>query len=180
MPQELRPVRRIVTGVDSQGRSCIVDDGESPATRTVAERPGYRSANIWRTVGNPTPIAAPDSVVEQRGVAPPPGGTVLRVIDIPPESPDPELRRRQIAATFAALFGDARRDGDTAIHPGMHATDTVDYAIVIEGELTAILETEQTVLRPGDILVQRGTEHAWANRSGATVRVAFILIDAKR
>jgi hypothetical protein len=91
MPTSLPPVRRIVTGVDANGRSCIVEDGVSPAMLTMQGREGYRNNNIWRTVGSPARVDAPDTVLEQRGVLPPKGGTVLRVIDIPPEDPVPKL-----------------------------------------------------------------------------------------
>ncbi|MCH8507079.1 MAG: cupin domain-containing protein, partial [Ectothiorhodospiraceae bacterium] len=64
-------------------------------------------------------------------------------------------------------------------HPGMHKTDTIDYAILIEGELTAIMDEGETVMRPGDVLIQRGTNHAWSNRSGRMCRIAFILVDAE-
>ena len=92
MSTSLAPVRRIVTGIDANGRSYIAEDGVSPAMHTIEGRAGYRNNNIWRTVGSPAPLAATDSVLEHRGVLPPQGGTVIRVIDIPPEEKDPELR----------------------------------------------------------------------------------------
>lgn len=176
----LPPVRRIVTGTDRHGRSYIAEDGVSPATRTMAERPGYRNNNIWRTVGSPAPLDAPDSVLEQRGVLPPAGGTILRVVDIPPEARDPEVRRRQSEAVFAQMFADARHDPRSQRHPGMHVTNTIDYAILLKGELVAIMDEGETVMHAGDILVQRGTNHAWANRSNEIARIAFVLVDAKR
>lgn len=175
----LRPIRRIVTGHDADGRSCIVEDGPSPAVSLVPERPGYRVTNLWRTSGSPADIEAADSIRDHRGVAPPPGGTVIRIIDIPPESTDPATRKRQAAATFGQLFADAQHHPDSQRHPGMHKTASVDYAIILEGELTAILDRDETVMRAGDVLVQRGTNHAWANRSGKPVRVLFVLIDGK-
>ena len=176
----LPPTRRIVTGFDAAGRSCIIEDAVSPAMQLMPGRAGYRNNNIWRTLASPAPIAAADSVLEHRGVLPPRGGTVLRVIDIPPESSDPAEARRQTAAVFAAMFPDAHHDGGHARHPGMHTTDTIDYAILLQGELVAILEEGETLMRAGDILVQRGTHHAWANRSHDIARIAFILIDAER
>jgi hypothetical protein len=170
------PIRRIVTGRDAQGRSCIVEDGPSPAVQLVPERPGYRVTNLWRTVGSPTKINAADSIAEHAGVAPPAGGTVIRIIDIPPEAADPAERKRLAAATFGHLFADATHRLDDARHPGMHATASVDYAVVLDGELTAILEQDETVLSAGDVLIQRGTHHAWANRSGKMVRVLFVLV----
>ena len=176
----LPPVRRIVTGENPAGRSCIVEDGVSPAMQLMPGRAGYRNNNLWRTTGSPAPLAEPDSALEQRGVLPPPRGTVLRVIDIPPESSDPDDVKRQTAAVFAAMFPDAHHDAGHARHPGMHATNTIDYAIVLQGELVAILEDGETLMRAGDILIQRGTNHAWANRSRAVARIAFVLIDGVR
>jgi hypothetical protein len=178
--QSLPPVRRIVTGTDTAGRSCVVEDGVSPAIQELPGRAGYRNNNLWRTLGCGASLNAADSVLEHRGVLPPVEGTVLRVIDIPPESADPEVRRRDTAAAFAAMFPDANHDAGHARHPGMHMTDTVDYAILLQGELVAIFEQGETIMRAGDILIQRGTNHAWANRSRAIARIAFVLVDSAR
>jgi hypothetical protein len=178
--QSLPPVRRIVTGTNSAGRSCIVEDGVSPAVQTMPGRSGYRNNNLWRTLTSPAPVDAVDGVLEHRGVLPPARGTVIRVIDIPPESSDPAERKRATAAVFASMFPDANHDASHLKHPGMHMTDTVDYAILLQGELVAIMEDEETVMRAGDILIQRGTNHAWANRSHAIARIAFVLIDGVR
>jgi hypothetical protein len=174
------PIRRIVTGHDDQGRSYIVADGPSPAVRLVPERPGYRVTNIWRTVGSPTEINASDSIAQHQGVAPPNNGTVIRIIDIPPEADDADERKRQAAATFNNLFSDADHHLEDKRHPGMHITESVDYAIILEGELTAILDKDETVMHTGDVLIQRGTNHAWANRSGKMARVLFVLVAGKR
>lgn len=180
MDQFLPPPRRIVTGHNAAGRSCIIEDGASPATVTTPARPGYRNANLWRTTATPEVVDAPDSSIEQRGVLPPKNGTVIRVIDIPPEHPDPQERERQARAIFASVYPDAAHQATHPRHPGMHVTDTVDYAIVLQGELVAILEEGETTMRAGDVLIQRGTMHAWANRSTVTARIAFILIDGVR
>lgn len=179
MREALPPVRRIVTAVDADGKSYIAQDGESPATLTVEARPGYRNANLWRTTGSRPMVDAKDDITAHQGVCPPQGGTVLRVIDIPPQAADPEERRRQAAATFAAMFPDARHLGQGNQPAGMHLTPTIDYAIVLQGELVAIMDKGETVMHAGDVLVQRGTNHAWANRSGKMARVAFILVDAR-
>lgn len=172
------PIRRVVTGTDANGHSYIEMDGPSPATTTVAARPGYRNANIWRTNAETDAIADADDILQHQGVLPPGGGSVIRVIDFPPLPQDPAERERQAKATFDTVFPDARHQPDNKRHAGMHITATVDYAIVLQGEITAILDKEETVLRNGDILVQRGTNHAWANRTNAMTRVAFILVDA--
>ena len=108
------------------------------------------------------------------------GGTILRIIDIPPESKDPAERQRQISAMFKGMFSDAHHDQRAGVHPGMHKTDTVDYAIVLQGEIHAVMDEGETLMRAGDVLIQRGTNHAWANRSDQMVRICFVLIDGKR
>jgi hypothetical protein len=182
MAGELPAIRRVVTGDDAAGRSRIVEDAPAGAIRTVPERPGYRAVNLWRTTGTPAPIDAPDSTEAHRGIQPPKGGTILRIIDFPSEVDDPQALRRMMDATFGKLYGgDAHREEEgVKRHPGMHRTDTVDYALVLEGEIWAVMDEGETLLRAGDVLIQRGTHHAWANRSGKTARIAFILIDGAR
>lgn len=181
MSEILPPIRRIVTADDAHGRSRIVEDAPATAIRTVAERLNYRAVNIWRTEAAPAPVNAPDSVTQHQGILPPRnGGSILRIIDYPPESPDPAERQRQIAATFGGIFADAQHDKREGAHPGMHRTDTVDYAILLEGEIWAVMDDGETLMRAGDVLVQRGTNHAWANRSAKTARICFILLDGSR
>ncbi len=176
----LPPVRRILTGVNVDGQSCIVEDGPSPAELTMDGRGDYRNSNLWRTLGAGASVDATDTILDHKGVSPPPGGTMIRVIDIPPEDPDPEAQRRATEATFAAMFADADHDAGSARAAGMHTTDTIDYAILLQGELTAVMDADETVMKAGDILIQRGTRHAWVNRSGAIARICFVLTDAKR
>ena len=173
MTEKLPPIRRIVTGNDADGNSRIVEDAPASAIRTVPERPGYRAVNVWRT-------NAEEPVEMHHGILPPKNGTILRIIDFPPEPKDPEERQRRIAATFGGIFKDAAHDRRDGKHPGMHRTETVDYAIVLEGEIWAVMDEGETLMRAGDVLIQRGTNHAWANRSNATARIAFVLIDAPR
>jgi hypothetical protein len=180
MSQQPAPVRRVLTGHDAQGRAVFIEDGLAPAVRTVPERPGYRVTNLWATFGNPAPINDTDRVAELKGVMPPANGTVVRVIDFPPESKDPAERDRAMRASFSHLYKDAAHAPKPGEHPGMHKTESVDYAIVMQGEIVAILEGEETVLRAGDVLIQRGTNHAWANRSDAFARICFVLIDGQR
>ena len=178
MSETLPPIRRIVTGHDAQGRACIVEDATATAIRTVPERPGYRAVNVWRTTQAPAAINAQDTISSHEGILPPKnGGTILRIIDFPPEPADPAERDRRIRATFGGIFQDATHDGRK--HPGMHKTDTVDYAIVLEGEIWSVMDEGETLMRAGDVLIQRGTNHAWANRSQKTARIAFVLIDGK-
>jgi hypothetical protein len=181
MSSNLPPIRRIVTEDDAQGRSRIAQDAPATAIRTVAERPGYRAVNVWRTESAPALISAPDTIADHKGILPPKnGGSVLRIIDFPPEPANPAERHRQITATFGGIFADAAHDKRDGAHPGMHRTETVDYAIILEGEIWAVMDDNETLMRTGDVLVQRGTNHAWANRSNKTARICFVLLDGHR
>ncbi|MFN0159930.1 MAG: cupin domain-containing protein [Burkholderiales bacterium] len=177
----LPPIRRLVSADDDQGRSSHIEDAPAKAVRTVDGRPGYRSVNIWRTEKSPLTIGAPDSIESHQGILPPKGGgTILRIIDFPPEHPDPAVRRQQISATFGSMFHDAKHDKSEGAHPGMHRTETVDYAIVLEGEIYSVMDKDEKLMKAGDVLIQRGTNHAWANRSGKTARICFVLMDGVR
>ena len=176
----LPPIRRIVTADDAGGRSRIAEDAPAAAIRTVAERPGYRAVNVWRTEESPAKIISPDTTAKHRGILPPDNGSILRIIDFPPEPSDPAERQRRIQATFGGIFSDATHDKREGAHPGMHRTETVDYAILLEGEIWAVMDEGETLMRAGDVLIQRGTNHAWANRSRKSARIAFVLLDARR
>lgn len=171
------PIRRILTGHDSRGASVFIEDGASPAQKTVATRPGYRVTNLWRTLPGGT-VDAPDTIAQHEGVLPPRGGTVLRIIEWPADDPDPEAARMRLEETFKTIYPDADHRPESDRHPGMHKTQTVDYAILLEGEIVALMDEGELVMRAGDVLIQRGTMHAWSNRSGRPAKMAFVLIDA--
>jgi Cupin domain len=180
MNDHLPPIRRVVTGDDAKGNSRIVEDAPAGSIRNVPARPGYRAVNVWRTERTPAKIAARDSSGDHQGILPPRRGTILRIIDFPPEPKDPARLREMLDSTFGGLYRDAAHDRRAGKHPGMHRTETVDYAIVLEGEIWAVMDEGETLLRAGDVLIQRGTNHAWANRSDSTARIAFVLIDGER
>ena len=175
--------RRIVTGHDQDGRADILS--EAPPTRVyqVGGPGGPTFVEVWSTRETPAAIDWQGEEPAESGLVlgPPQGGTRIRVIEFPPES---EAIRRltttEAAAAFTAMGGaDAARSGAGTPHPLMHRTQTVDYGIVLEGELTLVVDVGETTVRAGDIVIQRGTSHAWANRSGSTCRVAFVLIDGR-
>jgi hypothetical protein len=178
--EHLPPIRRIVTGDDAKGNSRIVEDARASAVRNVPARPGYRAVNVWRTEQTPAKINAADTTLDHQGILPPRNGTILRIIDFPPEPRDEGELRRQLDSTFGGIYKDAAHDRRPGKHPGMHRTETVDYAIVLEGEIWAVMDEGETLMRAGDVLIQRGTNHAWANRSASTARIAFVLIDGER
>ncbi|WP_315761125.1 cupin domain-containing protein [Sphingomonas sp. Y38-1Y] len=178
-----RPVRRIVTGHDADGRAIIQSDAPVAFVRRVGGAIGPLFHEVWSTYDTPAPIDAASEPDETTlTLAPPPRGTRLRVLDIPPEGDEirtmsPEAARAhfaEIGAVEAAGHGDG-----PARHALMHRTETIDYGIVLEGELTLIMDEGETVVRAGDIVVQRGTNHGWSNRSDANCRVAFVLVDGE-
>lgn len=175
--------RRVVTGHDHAGNAVIVSDAPPTRVQQVGGAGGPTFFEVWHTRETPVAIARqPDEPVEGGLVlAPPSGGTRIRVIDFPPEG---DAIRRLTAAEAAEKFGemggvDAARGAAGAPHPLMHRTQTLDYGIVLDGELTLVLDRGETTVRAGDIVVQCGTNHAWANRSDRNCRVAFVLIDGR-
>jgi mannose-6-phosphate isomerase-like protein (cupin superfamily) len=144
---------------------------------------GPTFVEVWSTRETPALIDRDSGEPEEGGLvlAPPKGGTRIRVIDFPPESEAIRtLTRDEAAAKFAEMGGaEAAHDAQRKPHPLMHRTETIDYAIVLEGELTMVVDVGETVIRAGDIVIQRGTSHAWANRGDKHCRVAFVLIDGK-
>lgn len=177
------PFRRIVTGHDAEGRAVILADAPPERVRQVgAQGPVFHE--VWSTRETPALIDAVGTEPAEEGLAlaPPPSGTRIRVLDIPPETG--EIGRMD-AATARAHFaeigaaGASTHGAEGSPHPFMHRTETIDYGIVLEGEITLVLDRGETVVRAGDIVVQRGTNHAWANRSGRPCRIAFILIDGR-
>ncbi len=146
------PIRRIVTGHDTDEVAKIISDG--PATNAKYPDPGLVSTLVWCTDETPADIAigldAEDMGARKLGTPPPAGGSRFAVIDFPPDGP--------------------------AV---MHRTETIDYVIVISGEIDMKTDDQTVSMKAGDVMVQRGTNHAWINRGTERARLAFVLIDAK-
>jgi mannose-6-phosphate isomerase-like protein (cupin superfamily) len=183
MGMEAGHVRRVVTGHDVNGKAVVISDGPAPAVHTNALRPGYSSVDVWRTTAMPARIerVASDPTGGPRRQMPPKNGTVVRINHIEPESEalrdlDPESAKKVFAAMGNESASMYARSGR---HPMMHRTETVDYAIVLAGEITMLLDDSEVVLRAGDVLVQCGTSHAWSNRSDKPCTIAFVLIDGE-
>ena len=177
-------VRRIVTGHDATGKAIIQEDGPVPRTQRIGGEHGPLFFEVWNTASTPAPIDRASGEPAETGIllAPPKNGTRIRVLDIPPEDATINtISREQAAAHFAEVgaAGASSHSGSTTRHAFMHRTETVDYGIVLEGELTLILDEGETLMRAGDIVIQRGTNHGWANRSGKHCRIAFVLIDGQ-
>jgi quercetin dioxygenase-like cupin family protein len=150
--QPPRPVRRVVTGHDDHQVAKVLIEGDASNTRS--SQPGRFSTLVWSTDATPADIAVgadiEDLGARVLGTAPPYGGTRFTVNDIPPGA-----------------------------RGAMHRTETLDYVIILSGELDMEMDDSTVTLKAGDVMVQRGTNHAWINRGIEYARVAFVLIDAK-
>ena len=172
-----RPMRRVVTGHNAEGKSVILMDGASPHALEVDGMPGLALINLWVTDRAPAGNAgSADAAARPVVLEPPARGTIFRVVDFPPDKG--MTGRVDRGKTFAAMGAGHAMDQSDARHPGMHKTNTVDYALVLAGEIWALMDEGETLLRAGDSLVQRGTNHAWSNRADAPCRVAFVLVSA--
>ena len=178
-------VRRVVTGHDAEGRAVIQEDGAAPRVVRIGGEIGPLFHEIWNTRETPARIDRASGEPPEAGIslAPPRSGTRIRVLDIPPEDARlAAMSAEEAKAHFAEVgAGEASSysDDGRSRHHLMHRTETVDYGIVLEGEVTLILDVGETIVRAGDIVIQRGTNHGWANRSGRNCRIAFILIDGR-
>lgn len=173
------PVRRVVTGKDSTGKAVALIDGPAPS---IHQRPegGLAITNLWVTDSTPADLTNPeDTSTRKVGIPPPPSGTIFRVVEFAPEkeiTADYDARLKMIQAIGLTPEGPSR---EHPRDPAMHRTKTIDYAVIISGEIDMLLDETEVHMKAGDVLVQRGTNHAWVNRSDAPCKVAFILVDAK-
>ena len=176
-------IRRVVTGHDASGKAVVLEDGLAPAVRTNPHRPGHISVDLWKTDASPVIVrsAEPDPTAGPKQIHPPPHGTVFRISEIAPET---EAIRNMDAEKAKEVFKamgneNASTFGQNKRHPFMHRTETIDYAVVLEGEIVMLLDDEDVHLKAGDVVIQRGTNHAWSNRSDKPCRMLYVLIDGE-
>jgi hypothetical protein len=184
MSDSLKPLRRIVTIDDEEGKSVAIADGPPPDVQSDPARPGFSLARIWVTAASPPQIGTYRDIVLDcpRALEPPRGGSVCRIVTFPP---DDTFRGKIGAAEVAAYFHAAGSPSAStyslsAAHPYMQQTPTLDFCLVLDGEITLVLDTAEVHLEACDTVVQRGTNHAWSNRSNRPCRIAFSSHDAAR
>lgn len=180
---EPKNIRRVVTGHDTNGKAIVASDGALPHVTRPPHQPGLAFHEIWNTSQMPMPLgfAEDEPTDRHRDTAPPATGTIIRIVDIPPEGQNGlDFDRSEAEALFKAVgLGDNAKHTIPGRHPLMHRTESVDYGIVLAGEIVLLLDEEEVHLHPGDVVIQRGTIHAWANRSDAICRMLFVLTDAR-
>lgn len=179
-------MQRAVTGHTPEGKSVFTSVGEPPRVLKMTNLPGPDMTEVWATAGVPdVPVDEVDPTIEMASLVPEPGETRFRIMRVAPTQEfvralekgiDMEAARQEALTKFPGL-AEAMETAD----PGMHTTDTVDYGIVISGEIWLELDDGAEVhLKQGDCVVQNGTRHAWRNKSSETCVMAFVMIGAKR
>jgi mannose-6-phosphate isomerase-like protein (cupin superfamily) len=175
MPKQ---IRRVVTGHDAAGKSVFIIDAPTPHVfqRTKGSAIVHE---LWET--NRTPAdnrGATDAIARGHRLPPPKHGSVFRVIEYPPD-----FERLAALGREQTMPDDTGRteatDRNNPRHAGFHKTATIDYAIVLSGEIYAMMDEGEVLLKAGDVLIQRGSNHSWSNRTNEAAIVAFVLIDAE-
>lgn len=175
-------IRRVVTGHDRNGKTIVLSDEVVDRVYSNPVRPGHKSTDLWKTTAMPAPVTfeEPDPCADVMDFVPP-MGVKIRISELEPEAESIRGLSKDVAASWykdsghtpASTFGKGGR------HPLLHRTETIDYAVVLEGEMTLVMDDQDIVLKQGDVVVQRGTNHAWSNRSGKKVRMLYIIIDGR-
>jgi len=173
-------IRRVVTGNDTHGRSTVVIDGMATNVKQSPQRPGVVINNLWMTDSMPAKTAGDDAGARLAKLEPVESGTNFRIVEFPPEK---DYIGKVSAEDARKAFGDmggahAIVGGEKPKHPFMHRTKTLDYAIILEGEVVLMLDDGETLMKAGDVCIQRATNHVWSNRSDKPCKIAFILIDS--
>ena len=169
-------IRRVVTGHNEDGKSVFIMDGIAPAVMEMRSMPGLALTDLWQTGGAPANNSGQADAADRPIVLEPPAnGSILRIVECPPASAG-----RDGAAAKAAFgsLGAGHATDDASGDPMMHKTATVDYLIVLKGEIWAILDGGEVCLKQGDVMIQRGTNHSWSVRTDEPCLLAAILIDA--
>ena len=161
----------VVTGHDRSGKAVVLFDSDAPKVKRPSKI--IESTLLWTTDGTPVNNTGDADLGDRDiGIGPPLDGTVFRIVEFWPEGEGAS------DLDYIGKAGGAHAP-EGARHPGMHKTDSIDYAVVMTGEIEMLLDDSEVHLKAGDVVVQRGTVHAWANRGTEPCRIAFILIGAE-
>jgi mannose-6-phosphate isomerase-like protein (cupin superfamily) len=170
-------IRRVVTGLDADNKAIVIFDGRMPLQ---AGPYGLQSTNLWVTNSYPLGFSFKDDTSAiPVGISPLDNGTKLRVVEFPPLDAATEAKMEP-GFLMKAVGPVAPAKGRPVTHPLMHRTRSVDYAVVLAGEIDMMLDDTAVHLKPGDTVVQQATNHAWVNHGTETCRILFVLMDSKQ
>ena len=172
-----KQIRRVVTGHDENGVAVVISDETASCILNRPNRPGVTLTNLWQNDKTPAAMERHDDPVDGPLILhPPKNGSVFRVVQFNPEDPE-QLAKLDGPSAFAEM-GAGANVVVGARHPFMHRTDSLDYSVVLSGEICMMMDEDEILLKAGDTVVQQGTNHAWSNRGTEPCLIAFILIDA--
>src|SRR5579871_1628342 len=170
-------IRRVVVGLDADNKSVVMFDSRMPLQ---AGPYGLQSTNLWVTNTYPLGFSfKDDTAATPVGVSPLDNGTKFRVVEFPPLDAATEAKMEP-GFLMKAVGPVAPAKGRPVTHPLMHRTRSVDYAVVLSGEIDMMLDETAVHLKPGDTVVQQATNHAWVNRGTETCRILFVLMDSRQ
>jgi mannose-6-phosphate isomerase-like protein (cupin superfamily) len=169
-------IRRVVTGLDADNKAIVLFDSRLPLQ---AGPYGLQSTNLWVTSSYPLGFSKDDTAATPVGISPLDNGTKFRVVEFPPLDKATEAKMEP-GFLMKAVGPVAPARGQPVTHPLMHRTRSVDYAVVLSGEIDMMLDDAVVHLKPGDTIVQQATNHAWVNHGTETCRILFVLMDSKQ
>ncbi len=170
-------IRRVITGHDKNGKAICVSDEMATEILQRDSRPGVTLTNFWQSKNIPTEYDGSEETLGEAFILhPPKNGSIFRMVEFEPE--DPEVLKSLDGKEAFSEMGASNAIVENARHPFMHRTDSVDYAVIVRGEITMLLDDSEVELKQGDVVIQRGTNHAWSNKSNETCLIAFVLVDA--
>lgn len=170
-----KPIRRLVTGHRADGRSTVLLDGAAPNVKR--RQAGNASTLLWVSEECPADVSGShDRAAREIGVPPPARGSIFRIAEFPP-GVGGEVRDNESMLRDFGIGADVAR-GHPPRHPAIHRTRSLDYVIVLEGEITLLLDDSEVMLKAGDVVIQQATNHAWINRGTTTCRLGMVFLDA--
>ena len=168
---KVSPVRRIITGHDENGTAVIVADDVCPHVDSILGLDNFATTELWTTAVPADNAASGDPVELPHRIAPPENGAVFRIVEFPPDKTFRDaLRPDQVLTEGGGKSGGSQL---------LHRTRSVDFAIVVCGDIWCVMDGGEVLMHPGDVMIQRGTNHDWQNRTQEPARVAFVLIGAQ-
>ena len=167
-------VRRVVTGLDDKNHAVVLFDSLIPIKQ---DSPVISSTNFWITDSTPPSLSKEETANRPIGVSPPDNGTKFRLVEFAPLSP--EIEAKLPPEMIMKGVSHAPEKGIPVKHPMMHRTRSLDYAVILSGEIDMMLDDTSVHLKQGDVIVQQATNHGWVNHGTQPCRILFVLMDSR-